>query len=665
MENWIIYYEKNYNAAPWPFAQGWDAFVNNPEPLKDPANDFGRVSLCDGLSETPSVPAQLPRALPQGHYQLALYHDPTYLYVFLEATPGPTIVSREDLRQIPHLAETHTVYPGLTILAADAGVIYRFGVDDKGQPQGRPTALAYGPRAKPLPAAAITWDFRYVPKAGGDLSCWRIARADLADAFTGNTLRLSISYMGVTSMESVAWGSQNSWGPRPDEMATVRLVATREFPSWPIVQRLELAYDPVKEQGRFRIRWSGAYTPDEDFSTVGEPRRKLNTQTHRCALRVNGLFHLLDLVDGVESPDMDLVDGLNRVQVSSIGGPMVLVDFEKRSGNRIVDSVLPVKPPADMNRIQARISAECQTAIREMEERRTAGRSLGHRWMAAILAGSFGRAQYYLKEDPRLLEVLRDEADCALALQRPDGTYGGGHLWKDGISPAPWAGGAYDTGPVGELWVVAHWLLGEQKYLEASRRLLEAYRTYPFEFNHNYAAFALYHLAAHYQLTREPLALERGLYYARHCVAVDILPLGYQSGHNYYSVYGAITLRGMALFARVLPETEPYRKTLCELCVRMANQLITRLQPNGLYDACDRFYLGEQMWLGGLFSVAFLLEPGDVARLDAVVQRMLHCPDAAWDSAPLTHLCESDFIRYLTFRDRLLAGDRISLEESW
>jgi hypothetical protein len=120
----------------------------------------------------------------------------------------------------------------------------------------------------------------------------------------------------------------------------------------------------------------------------------------------------------------------------------------------------------------------------------------------------------------------------------------------------------------------------------------------------------------------------------------------------------------MAHFARVLPETEPYRKTLRELCVRMANQLITRLQPNGLYDACDRFYLGEQMWLGGLFSVAFLLEPGDVARLDNVVQRMLHCPDAAWDSAPLTRLCESDFIRYLTFRDRLLAGDRISLEES-
>jgi hypothetical protein len=396
---------------------------------------------------------------------------------------------------------------------------------------------------------------------------------------------------------------------------------------------------------------------------VGEPRRKLNEQAQHCALRVNGLLHMLDLADGVESPEMEIVDGINRVQVASIGGPMVMVDFEKRSGNRIVDSVLPAKPPADMNRIQARIRAECRQAIREMEERRAAGRPLGHRWMAATLAASFGRARHYLKEDPLLLEVLRDEADCALALQRPDGTYGGGHLWKDGISPSPWAGGAYDTGPVGELWVVAHRLLGDQKYLDASRRLLEAYRTYPVEFNHNYAAFALYHLAAHYQRTREPLALERGLYYARHCAAVDILPLGYQGGHNYYTVYGAITLRGMALLAWVLPEAEPYRETLRELCIRMANQLITRLQPNGLFDARDRYYLGEQMWIGGLFSVAFLLEPGDVARLDVVVQRMLHCAESAWNAAPLTRLCESDFIRYLTFRDRLLAGTRIDLEE--
>ena len=664
MENWIIHYEKTHDAVPWPFARGWDSFVENPEPLLYTADDFGRASPCDGLSETPSVPAHLPRGVPHGSYRMAVYHDPVHLYVFLDAEHGGVIVSPEELGQIPHLAGINTVYPCLAILSAAAGVIYRFGLDGKGVPHCNPTALAYGPRVKPLPpAGAMTWDFRFVPKTGGDLSCWRIARASLAAAFSGNTLRLSLSRMCFTSMESVAWGSQTNWGPRPDEMATVRLVEEREPPAWPVVQRLELAYDPGTERGRFRIRWNGAYTPDEDFSKVGEPRRKLYEQAHHCALRVNGLFHLLDLVDGVESPEMELVDGLNRVQVSSIGGPMVLVDFEKRSGNRIVDSALPAKPPADMNRIQARIRAECRQAIREMEESRAAGRSLGHRWMAATLAASFGRARYYLKEDARLLEVLRDEADCALALQRPDGTYGGGHLWKDGISPSPWAGGAYDTGPVGELWVLAYRLLGDQKYLDASCRLLEAYRTYPIEFNHNYAAFALYHLSAHYQLTRDPQALERGIYYARHCVAADILPLGYQGGHNYYTCYGSITLRGMALLALVLPASEPYRESLRELCIRMANQLITRLQPNGLYDARDRFYIGEHLWIGGLFSVAFLLEPDDVARLDAVVQRMMHCPSEAWDSAPLTRLCESDFIRYLTFRDRLLAGTGIPPEE--
>lgn len=663
LERWILYYDRVYEAAPWPFAQPWESFVEKPDALVQAADDFGRASPCDGLSETPSVPAHLPRAVPQGHYRMAVYHDAAYLYVFLDAAPGPTLVPREELQRIPHLAGVNTSYPVLTILSADAGVAYRFGLDAKSLPQCHVTAVAYGPRAKAPPAAAVTWDFRMVSRAEGTLSCWRILRASLAEAWVGPTLRLSLSSLEFTSMESVAWGSQNNWGPRPDEMGTIRLVEKREPPAWPVIQRVEFLYDPQTECGRFRIRWRGAYSAGEDFSKVGEKRRSLNAQVARCALRLNGRLQMLDLVDGVESPEMEILDGVNRLQVASIGGPMVAVDFEKRSGIRLVDSVLPPAPPVDQARIQARLRAECQAAIREMDARRAAGKPFGHRWMAAILAASCGRAQHYLKEDPRLLEVLREEADGALTLQRPDGTYSGGHLWKDARSPCPWAGGAYDSGPVGELWVLARQLLGDPKYLDASRRLLEATRLYPVEFNHNYAAFELFHLAAHYRLTREPLALERGLYYARHCAGADILPLGYQGGHNYYTVYGAITLRGLAQFTRVLPEREPARIVLRERCLRMANQLISRLQPNGLYDACDRYYLGEHLWVGGLFSVAFLLEPADVARLDAVVQRMLHCPAEAWDQAPLTRLCESDFIRYLTFRDRLLAGDRIDLDE--
>src|SRR6185503_3185035 len=75
MEHWIIHYDANYDAVPWPFAKTWEEFVNSPEPLVHPCDDFGRPAICDSLGETPTVPPRLPRLMPRGKYRMALYHD--------------------------------------------------------------------------------------------------------------------------------------------------------------------------------------------------------------------------------------------------------------------------------------------------------------------------------------------------------------------------------------------------------------------------------------------------------------------------------------------------------------------------------------------------------------------------------------------------------------
>ena len=661
MEHWILYYDRTYDAVPWPYSRPWASFVGNPEPILHATDDFGRASPCDGLSETPSVPADLPRAVPQGRYKLAVYHDPEFLYVFLDAVNAPAVITEAQLRCAPQLADITPVFASLAIYSPDARSYLLFTLDPQGRPAVRTPCAVFGPRAKAPAQPPKQWDFRLVRRTDGDVSCWRIARAELADYVDGDSLHLAVSRMELLGIESVAWGSQTNWAPRHDEMGTVRLVAERRTPPWPTVRRLELLYDPAAERGRFRILWNGAYTAGEE--TPSDRFKQPLVDWHRCAVRFNGQRAMAGLADAVETPEFPIADGINQIHVATCGGPYLSVDFEKRTGNRIVDAPLPVKPPADAAWVRDRIRAEGRDLIRELDERRASGEEVGFRRMAAPYAAAAGRAYWYLKEDPRLLEVLRDEADRALTMQRPDGTFSGLHLQRHGVKAGHWVGGAYDTGPAGELWALAAWLLGDGKYLDASRRLLRAYATYPIEFNHNYAAFTLYHLSAHYRLTRDPEAIERGLHYARHCVACDMLPLGYHSGHNFYSVYGAITLRGLAHFFSVLPVDHPYRPTLRELCLRMANQLISRQQPDGCFDARDRFFIGLRLWLGGLLSVAFLLDREDAARFDAVVQRMIQCPPDVWGAHPYARLCDSDFIRYFACRDRLLAGETIDLLE--
>ena len=49
----------------------------------------------------------------------------------------------------------------------------------------------------------------------------------------------------------------------------------------------------------------------------------------------------------------------------------------------------------------------------------------------------------------------------------------------------------------------------------------------------------------------------------------------------------------MTSLCAALPMEHEYRPILLELCVRMANQLITRLQPDGMFDGRARSVAGR------------------------------------------------------------------------
>jgi hypothetical protein len=442
-------------------------------------------------------------------------------------------------------------------------------------------------------------------------------------------------------------------------MATVKLVAQRSQAPCPVCRRIELHYDPVHETGRFRLFWKDAYGPGEAVIDALEVDRLIPSQS--ASFRLNGRQQLVE--PGVEgwTNEYPVPDGHNFVEASTVGERSTRVYFEKRSGNRIPPCPYPAPTPMSREELAERARATAAAALVEHRKRQDRGESLDVRHWPMIQAASAGRAYAWLDKDPCFLELLRLVADETLAYQRADGTYSAFHLaarWKKmGIErEVPrWAGGAYDSGRVGELWTVAAWQLGDEKYLEASRRLVHAYEQYRIEFNHNYGAFTLFHLAAYYRLTRDPLALEHGLFYARSIAARNLLPLGFQAGHNFYSCYGFITLRALANFCRVLPEDEPYRGELRELCVRMANQLLTRLQPDGNFDARDRYFIGERQWIPGLFSVAQLLTGDDLKRLDGTLQCVIRAPVAGRRRG----LLDGESIRYMHCREAQFRGDPI------
>jgi hypothetical protein len=199
-------------------------------------------------------------------------------------------------------------------------------------------------------------------------------------------------------------------------------------------------------------------------------------------------------------------------------------------------------------------------------------------------------------------------------------------LCVDGEGTTPFAGGAFAHGSVCEALLFGYLVLDEQRYLEAAQRAVGAYDLYPLEHNQNYAAFALWHLATLYGIRDEEHVLQRALYYLQFA-AHHIDMSGAQRGHNYYSAYGGITLKGLAKLLAVFPEDHPSYLWLKDKTLRYTNQMLARQQASGLFAERNRKYLGYHT----LTPVAGLVEVS-IALGGEVAKRLRPALSAAWQA---------------------------------
>ncbi len=643
-----LYGDDTHQATPWPYGD-WAAFCAAPPALVDWRDDITRWPPGDGVQEQPAVPAHLPRPLPLGRYRAAVHHDEQYLYVLLEVIDAPVV---------PQVGERPEWIGALTVISSDLRYRYLFRQQHDGTSTATRDTYPCSPRAPKSEPRPLRADQTAIALSAGKLLAWRVPRAELAEAFDGAALLLSISYLRYHTMEAAGWGSFFNWAPRDDEMMRVRLVSQRTPAPWATVARVLWHYDEDDQRSRFVVQWRDLYNADEPFPALRH-FDKWGQDWQHFNLRVNGELFVLPMEPSVTSPWVKLDEGVNTLEVAAAAGPVLRLYPEQRSASRLLPPRVQLRPLADRQFVTRQLQHECQQAIAARRERRARGEELIYRMWSSHIVASLGRVHHYLLPNAELLEVVRDQADLTLRLQREDGTFSGVHLMPNGIGKTPWQGGSYDTGPAGDLLVVAAKVLGEDQYLQASERLVRAYQTYRIEFNYNYAAFAIWHLASHYRATRLPLALEHALYYATQIVTADLLPLGAHGGHNYYNGYASLILDTLSDLIFTLPTDHPQRAGLLRYARQIGNRLLTHLQADGQYDARERNKPGLRIWLPGVCALAPLVSVEEVKLIDAVVDHMLQIPAQLWGRSFWERCAYNSLVRYLALRERLLAGEPV------
>lgn len=666
MQRYTLYAWPTYDAMPWPFDDwpNWRANGCPPDDAPHAANALARQSLLDGMQES-SVPAYLPRPAAKGDYRAAVYHDNDAVYFVLWAKPGKPVSAGENA----------DVYFAVAMIAsADENDLFQFTFSNDGAQPGTRSTNMFGPRQpeNKVSESDIHWQGSHTSHPGGwQCFAWRIARSSIADGIFGQTMRIGISYMHVGSIECATWGTNHAWRGRTDQLIDIRLVDKPTQPDWPIVRRIDLDYDPAAETGSLVVEWDNPFAPGESFTGLDLPPRR-TMHWDQFAARIGRHTSLTKMGSRSTTEAMKFEDGVQQIEISAATSPPISLAVEKRSGNRLVAPHLQ-QHPVDKAELRAAIeaSADDEPPVNRDGKGKVhptdAGRgpAIARTWRG-VTATALARMAYYFNVENHGRELLRKMADDAITLQRDDGTYAGWHLSTEpgGTSDVRWKGGAYDAGCVGEMWIAAYKLLGDEKYLTASQRLIEAYKTYRFEFNNNFASFGLWHIATHYRLTGDELALEHGRYYAKHIAAVDLLPCGFQSGHNYYTVYGSITLRGIALLAMALPEGDPQKAELTERATRMANAVFARTGDDGWIDSRDRCYVDFGMRIFAPLLIGFL-KPGEetIDLLDRYLAAQLRVDNPSHKWAPPERVASNDLVHYWAFRDRLKAGEAIDLKE--
>ena len=626
-EHWNLYLAKEHFAVPWPWPDvSWDRLGEAP-PASLPCgtDDFTRYPPGDGSPSMSGVPADLPRELPACVTQMGVYHDEDNVYVMVNALrPEQTI---------PELADHDGEDLTCIFEAAPVGLGLYFGLNQDGESTCLPKAWDRD-LLMPEDTAAYPWsqlerapfepldidhEARVFRHEEGLLAAWRTGRAHLAAGMDGNRIRFTAGRRCYATAELVSWASNVVWDTRPDELGSLVFVDEPTASRTPRIRRIDLTYEPADETAVFAAHWDDVWSPERlEHSRSAHYQDRLALYT----IALNGQERT-GTVEPITKDEFAVPDGWNRLEyLNAVGQPPLVVSFQKLSGRRIVpgakteDGQLPSEAELaeQFRQWHAETEQTCcapgtwgrETGVPSVKEPVHCLDHNGVFWMEP-----YALACLHLERSEEYEERVRETCERVLSHERDGHWYP--CLCVDPEGAEPFQGGAFAHGSVCEALVLGHRVLDEVRYLEASVRAVEAYRQYLWEDNQNYCAFALWHLAELYAQTRSAEALDWGLYYLQFAGS-QIGLSGAQGGHNYYSGYGAITLKGLAKFLGVLPEEHPRYPWLRDKVIRFSNQMVSRQQPSGLFAERNRKYLGYHSLepAVGLFEAASALG-GDVA----------------------------------------------------
>lgn len=636
LEHWNLFLNLELNALPWPWP-GKALTDLAPADIADmpgATSDFLRYSPTDGTTDWVQTPL-LPREVPVCRTALAVYHDADWIYVCIcaekPAAPIPELAecANEDFAVVlPTACPGRGVYFGMNQAGEHIGCTQLWDADYPGsQADKADDERPYTNGPSGWRGALLTdhYDAVVIPGDTCLTAVFRLSRKLSDPDSRSGAIRLSAGRTCYATGEWVSWGSPILWSARADCHGHVRLVHALPAVQRPVLRRLDALYDPTDESAVLQGYWQGV--DEKTLQTFSQG--SYAEYADKVVFALGGQERIQSLTDRTTA-SFPLIDGWNQIEIMTLPNPVQTVFVEKVSGRELQSA--SAASGAEMPGLD-----ELSTAFAQWHKTHDQGYRGNGIWSdnprtaqdkgkpCLCHAGIFHIEPYLLAKGtldlpPETETRIRETCDRMLAEQKTEGWFPCYCSANDATEPELGDGGAFTNGSVGEGLVLAALALDEPDWLEAARRAAD-YAWYRWENNQNYAAFALWHLAALHEHDQQPQWLDKALYLARNFVIRDIGLCGAQGGHNHFTGYGNITLKGLARLLSILPDGHDFRPVLRDKTIRFANQILSRQQPDGRFAGRNRKYLGYHHTVSGLFFVADAI-PEQLPRLEPALAAM-------------------------------------------
>ena len=366
-EFWNLYLDKTYRLSRWPWPDvEWDA-VTESHVIRLPhgCEDFLRYCPDDGTAGMSQVPAELPREWPSCRTAMAIYHDSGSVYIFLNAfrphSPIPELADNvnEDFGCYFAMDGQHRgLYFGLNQNSEPICLAKVWDKDFQGQNDHDefPWSQFKDDPWKPL---EVSYQTRIVHHSEGLCALLKIDKEVIEKGIRVGRIGFTIGRRCYATAELVSWGSNLMWETRHDELGWLEFGEAFDGPGVPMIDRIDVEYEPAAESGSIQVCWSGVW--DESRHHSLKPGN-YNNYLGQYSIALNGREQTADIQPGTRNK-FSIRDGWNRLEVmNAVGQKATVLSFQKFSGNSVVSGIFkeaPKPPGRSVERLVMRWRASC------------------------------------------------------------------------------------------------------------------------------------------------------------------------------------------------------------------------------------------------------------------------------------------------------------------